>query len=100
MERWAGQFGTIEQGMTVVAVRENKNVMKNDLSALPWKSGQFYSVANYWEAAGVISALRAGIAPESVRRPFKYTTMTAQGVPVERSAHNATHFKPTTKASQ
>jgi hypothetical protein len=44
--------------------------MRNDLTILPWKSGQLTIVENYWEAAGVIAAMRAGIAPASVRRPF------------------------------
>jgi len=43
--------------------------MKNDLSALPWAAGQFYSVANYWEAVGVMTAIKAGVSPNSVRRP-------------------------------
>jgi len=44
-------LAALEQGITVVAVQENRNLMKNDLSALPWATGQFYQVANYWEAA-------------------------------------------------
>jgi hypothetical protein len=57
----------------VIAVRENRNLMRNDLAALPWSPGQFHAVENYWEAAGVISALRAGIDPRSVRRPLSPT---------------------------
>ena len=63
------------QGIPVIAVRENHNLMKNDLSALPWAPDQLHIVENYWEAAGVMGALRAGIAPESVRRPLAYTTI-------------------------
>ena len=47
--------------------------MANDLTHLPWQKGQLIQVENYWEAAGVIAALRSGIAPESVRRPFGYS---------------------------
>lgn len=93
-------LAALEQDIPVIVVRENKNLMRNDLSALPWKSGQFHSVANYWEAAGVIAALRAGIAPDSVRRPLEYTTVNVQGVPIQRSAHKSAHLKPTTQASQ
>ena len=93
-------LAALQQDIPVIAVRENKNVMRNDLSSLPWKSGQFHSVANYWEAAGVISALRAGIAPESVRRPLQYTTVKVHKAPVQPSAHNPGHLKPTTRASQ
>lgn len=68
-------LAALEQGIPVIAVRENRNVMKNDLSALPWAAGQFYRVENYWEACGVLIALRAGIAPEAVRRPIPATTV-------------------------
>ena len=44
--------------------------MANDLEILPWRAGQLFIVENYWEAAGVLSALRAGITPGAVRRPF------------------------------
>lgn len=68
-------LAALEQGITVIAVRENRNAMKNDLSRFPWKPGQYHEVANYWEAAGLIAALRAGIAPESVRRPLRDTVV-------------------------
>jgi uncharacterized protein DUF3326 len=72
-------LAALEQGIPVIAVRENRNLMRNELSKLPWNAGQFHRVENYWEAAGVIAALRAGIAPESVRRPLTYTEVrTAQ----------------------
>lgn len=63
-------LAALEQGIPVIAVRENKNIMQNELGALPWQSGQLHIVDNYWEAAGVMSALKNGITPESVRRPF------------------------------
>jgi len=31
-------------------------------------TGRYHCVGNYWEAAGLIMALKAGIAPETVRR--------------------------------
>lgn len=68
-------LAALEQGIKVIAVRENRNLMRNDLSALPWANGQFYSVENYWEAAGVMMALRAGVAPEAVRRPLAQTKL-------------------------
>ena len=64
-------FAALEQGIQVIAVRENVNLMKNDLEALPWASGQLHIVDNYWEAAGVLSAIRTGIEPSSVRRPLR-----------------------------
>ncbi len=61
------------QGIPVIAVRESQNLMQNDLEMLPWQAGQLHVVENYWEAAGVISTLRAGIDPMSVRRPIGRT---------------------------
>lgn len=58
------------QGIPVIAVVENTNLMRNDLSKLPWGAGKFFRVANYWEAAGVMLALKAGVDPLSIRRPL------------------------------
>jgi Protein of unknown function (DUF3326) len=68
-------LAALEQGIPVITVQENQNLMKNDLSALPWAPGQFHRVANYWEAVGVIAAIRAGIDPLSVRRPLAQTVV-------------------------
>ena len=64
-------LAALEQGITVIAVRENRNLMKNNLRGLPWEEGQFYQAENYWEAAGVMAALKAGIEPYAVRRPIR-----------------------------
>ena len=45
--------------------------MRNDLDLLPWQPTQLFRVENYLEAAGVVAALRAGIAPSSVTRPLE-----------------------------
>ena len=66
-------LAALEQGISVIAVRENENFLKNDLSLLPWQKGQLHIVNNYWEAVGVLSALKAGIDPYSVRRPLSAT---------------------------
>jgi hypothetical protein len=71
-------LAALEQGITVIAVRENRNLMRNDLSALPWAPGQFHLVENYWEAAGVIAAMRVGISAESVRRPISATRVVTE----------------------
>ncbi len=63
-------LAALEQGIPVIEVAENGNLMRNDLSALPWRQGQYHRVANYWEAAGVMAALKAGVSPGSVRRPL------------------------------
>ena len=59
----------------VIAVKENKNRMKNSLQALPFKPGKLFVVENYWEAVGVMKSLQAGVKPDVVRRPIKYTTV-------------------------
>ena len=63
-------LAALEQGIPVIEVEENANLMRNDLSDLPWRQGQYHRAANYWEAAGVMSALKAGVNPASVRRPI------------------------------
>jgi hypothetical protein len=69
-------LAALYQGIPVIAVRENANLMRNELTMLPWSAGQFYLVDNYWEAAGVLSSLKAGIDPHSVRRPLAETRVT------------------------
>ena len=63
-------LAALEQGVPVIAVREGSGLMAGELSTLPWRPHQLFIAENYWEAAGILSALRAGIAPASVRRPF------------------------------
>ena len=101
-------LAALEQGIPVIAVRENKNVMRNDLTELPWAPDQFYIVENYWEAAGVMTALRIGIDPAAVRRPLAKTNVTLFGSSAQRTereqsiAHNGeatVHFRKQTPAS-
>ena len=63
-------LAALEQGIAVIAVRDNRNLMQNDLSALPWAPGQFVVVENYLEAVGALCARKAGLALDSVRRPI------------------------------
>lgn len=72
-------LAALEQGIPVIAVRENRTLMRNDLTALPWSKGQLEIVDNYWEAAGVMLALKAGLAPASVRRPMTSVGIRAVG---------------------
>ena len=46
------------------------NLMRNKLSELPFAPGQLLFADNYFEAAGLMSALKHGIAPAAVRRPL------------------------------
>jgi hypothetical protein len=66
-------LAALEQGIPVIAVRENDNIMTCDLAALPWRPGQLFMVENYWEAVGVMTALQAGVAPAALRRPMAPT---------------------------
>ena len=64
-------LAALEQGIPVIAVRENRSLMRNDLAMLPWGVDQLYVVENYWEAAGVMAALKEGMSPGAVRRPLR-----------------------------
>ncbi len=66
-------LAALEHGIPVIAVRENANRMRNKLEDLPFAPGKLFIVDNYLEAAGVISAMRAGVDIRSVRRPLLAT---------------------------
>lgn len=66
-------LAAIEQCIPVIAVQENKNRMRNKLEELPFSPGKLFMVDNYLEAVGIMNALRAGVNPESVRRPLDRT---------------------------
>lgn len=68
-------LAAIEQGIPVIAVKENKNSMQNRLEDFPFANGQLHLVDNYLEAVGVMHAIKAGVPKEAVRRPFCYTTV-------------------------
>lgn len=63
-------LAALEQGIPVIAVREGAGLIAHELKTLPWRPNQLIMAENYWEAAGILSALRVGVAPQSVRRPF------------------------------
>lgn len=71
-------LAAMDQGIPVIAVRENRNRMKNDLKKLPFASHKLFVVDNYLEAAGIISALKAGVTIESIRRPMTYTKVVSE----------------------
>ncbi len=64
-------LAALEQGIPVIAVKGNKNIMNNDLQALPWATGQLHIVENYFEAVGVMSAIKSGVAVDTIRRPIE-----------------------------
>ena len=63
----------MESRIPVIAVKGNKNIMKNDLTKLPFARGGLIEVNNYLEVAGVLTAMKAGISLESVQRPIEKT---------------------------
>jgi hypothetical protein len=63
-------LAALEQGIPVIAVRENTNIMRNDLTTLPWATNQLHVVENYLEALGVMAALRSGVAIDTLKRPL------------------------------
>lgn len=69
-------LASLEQGIPVIAVRENRNRMKNDLDKLPFAPGKLFVVENYLEAVGVMTALKSGVSVPSVRRPLAETKIT------------------------
>lgn len=71
-------IAALEQGIQVIAVKENKNLMQNNLADLPWREGQYHEVENYWEAAGILAAMKAGVQPETMRRPLPATEIEVQ----------------------
>ncbi len=71
-------LAALEQGIPVIAVEENKNRMKNKLEDLPFAPGKLYFAKNYPEAVGIMTALKAGVALGSVRRPLKRTNVVCE----------------------
>jgi hypothetical protein len=64
-------LAAVEQGIPVIAVRSNTNLMRNDLRALPFKHGQLHYAASYYEAAGIMAGMKAGVAPAALARPMQ-----------------------------
>jgi hypothetical protein len=69
-------LAALAQQIPVIAVRGNQNRMRCSLEDLPGVCEGLYRVDNYLEAAGLLAALRSGIAVESVRRPIAATKVT------------------------
>ena len=63
-------LAALTNGIPVVAVRDDANLMGNDLDSLPWKPGRFFRAENYLEVAGILASLRAGVSPDSMIRPI------------------------------
>jgi hypothetical protein len=71
-------LAAMEQGIPVIAVRANRNRMKNELKKLPFAPGKLFIVENYLEAVGVMTALKNGISVSAVSRPISETKVTSE----------------------
>jgi hypothetical protein len=63
-------LAAVEQGIPVIAVRNNTNLMRNDLNELPFRAGQLKYAENYYEAAGMLAAMRNGVSTSTLQRPM------------------------------
>ena len=68
-------LAALEQGIPVIAVKNNCNCMANDLSGLGFPKGKLFFVNNYIEAAGLISVLKSGLELSSLQRPLLPTNI-------------------------
>lgn len=65
-------ISAIEDNIPIIEVVGNTTIMKNDLTKFT-KGVNHYQVNNYFEAVGVIQALKKGIAIDTIKRPIKNT---------------------------
>jgi hypothetical protein len=84
-------LAAVEQGIPVVAVRSNTNLMRNDLKSLPFRAGQLHYASNYYEAAGILSAMKAGVAPATIARPMQPIRVERVAATVETNGHANGH---------
>lgn len=60
-------FACLKAGIPVIAVKENKTVLDDEMPS------SFIIAKNYLEVAGIISAKRAGVVLSSIKRPLEKT---------------------------
>jgi hypothetical protein len=92
-------LAALEQDIPVIAVRNNTNLMRNKLTELPFRPGQLLFAENYFEAAGLLAALKSGIAPSAVRRPLGPTNVEWVGTPKVTASSNG-HAKENSHAKK
>lgn len=63
-------LAALAQRIPVIEVEGNTTLLRNDLARLAWSPDRFFRVRNYLEAAGLLAALRLGLAREAVERPL------------------------------
>jgi hypothetical protein len=65
--------------------------MRNDLKSLPFRAGQLHYASNYYEAAGILSAMKAGVAPATIARPMLPIRVEHVSATVETNGHTNGH---------
>jgi len=73
-------LAALEHGIEVIAVRENRSRMKNELESLGFAAGKLFIAENYPEAVGIMTALKTGVALSSVRRALVETKVSCERV--------------------
>ncbi|OFX30690.1 MAG: high light inducible protein [Bacteroidetes bacterium GWA2_32_17] len=68
-------LSALENGIPVIAVKENRNRMENKLEEFPFKHNKLFIVENYLEAVGVINAIKSGVNIDTIKRPIAYTNI-------------------------
>ena len=71
-------LAALEQGIPVIAVKENRSRMKNNLNKLPFGTDKLFYAENYLEAVGIMASLKAGLSLSSVRRPLSPTKVSTE----------------------
>lgn len=66
-------LAALEQDIPVIAVKENKNLMKNNLESLPFKPNKYILAEDYLQAVGYMQAIKEGISIQSLKRPLDKT---------------------------
>ena len=89
-------LAALEQGIPVIAVKENKNRMRNNLKELPFVPGKLFVVENYLEAVGIMSTLKSGVTVDSVRRPIPDTRVMTECILAQESKDKAVNAPEST----
>lgn len=66
-------LAALHRGTAVIAVKENRNLMRNPLGEIFSEFPNLYVAETYLEACGLLVSIKAGIAACSLRRPLNHT---------------------------
>lgn len=68
-------LAALHRGTAVIAVRENRNLMRNPLGEIFSSFSNLYFASTYLEACGLLVSIKAGIATRSLCRPLSNTRL-------------------------